>query len=189
MHESTEEFSKIFTGGKDELGKALEGYIYSRWPSLYIYHLRSFAPDPEVTLRYPEEAATPEADELARLAAERVIPTLLSRETSTYHGKVLRLDESRTLIELNRDVELTDLDTVIPYNSILHSRWHQSISSSSGVSMLPCWMPCMPVYFLPDEWQRRVSRTPCWQSNLAEVCSIAVPLDSIPANRMAGTQE
>ena len=115
MHKSTEEFFKMFTGGKEDLGKALEGYIYSRWPNLYIYHIRRLAPDPEVTLRYPEEVATPEADEMARLAAERVLPTLISPETSTYHGKVLTLDDARALVTFDRDIELTNLEMVIPY--------------------------------------------------------------------------
>lgn len=115
MDKSTEEFSKMFSGGKENLGKMLEGYIYGRWPNLYLYHIRSMAPDPKVTARYPKEVATPEADELARLAVERMLPTLLSRETSTYHGKVLRLDDARALVELDRDIHLTNLEKVIPY--------------------------------------------------------------------------
>jgi len=116
MEDSTQEFAKMFTGGKEDLGKILHGYIYGRWPSLYIYYIRKLAPpDPETTLRYPKEAATPEADELARLAVERMLPTLPSTETSTWHGKVVKLDEASALVSVNRDVSLTNLDNVIPY--------------------------------------------------------------------------
>jgi len=65
MKKSTEEFLKMFGKGKEALGKMAEGYIYLKWINLYIYHIRNVVPDPEVTLRYPEEVATPEADELA----------------------------------------------------------------------------------------------------------------------------
>jgi hypothetical protein len=102
MHKSTEEFFKMFMGGKEDLGKALEGYIYSRWPNLYIYHLRRLSADPEA--RYPEEVATPEADEMTRLVVERMLPTLFSTETSTYHGKVLTLDDARALVTFDKDI-------------------------------------------------------------------------------------
>ena len=35
----------MFANGKQDLGEMLEGYIYLRWPSLYIYHLRNIVAD------------------------------------------------------------------------------------------------------------------------------------------------
>jgi len=80
MHKSTEEFFRMFTGGKADLGKALEGYICCKWPSLYIYHLRNLASDPQVRSPYPHGVVSQEADEMARLAVERMLPTLSSEQ-------------------------------------------------------------------------------------------------------------
>lgn len=119
MKKSTDEFRKIFGEGKEELGKMVEGYIYFKWLNLYIYHLRNlantFRPDPEVTLRYPKEVSTPDADELAHMAAEKTLTTLLSSETSTYHSKVIRLDDAKALVNVDREISLTNLETIIPY--------------------------------------------------------------------------
>jgi ferredoxin len=115
MDKSTEDFAKMFANGKEDLGEMLEGYIYARWPSLYIYHLRNIVADPSTKLRYPDGAAAPWVDEMARMAAEKTLPTLMSTETSVYHGKVLKLDEARAIINVNRNVTLTNLDKVIPY--------------------------------------------------------------------------
>lgn len=115
MKKSTEEFRKMFGKDKEALGKMAEGYIYLRWFNLYMYHLRNVVPDPEVTLRYPEEVATPEADELAKMAAEQTLSTLLSAETSTFHSKVVKLDDAKSLITVKQEVSLTNLETIIPY--------------------------------------------------------------------------
>jgi len=88
MDKSTEDFAKIFANGKQDLGEMLEGYIYLRWPSLYIYHLRNIAADPSLNLRHPD-GVTPELDEMTRLVAQNTLPTLMSPETSTYHWTVM----------------------------------------------------------------------------------------------------
>jgi len=115
MDKSTEEFARMFGNGKEDLGTMLEGYIYLRWPTLYIYHLRNIVADPSVQLRYPKDAPGAGIDEMTRLAAERTIQTMMSPETSVYHGKVLRLDEARAIINVNRNVTLTNLEKVVPY--------------------------------------------------------------------------
>jgi ferredoxin len=119
MKKSTEDFRKLFGEEKEALGKFFEGYIYGRWPDLYLYHLRklasTFVPDPEVVLRYPAEIGTPELDELTQTAVQKTLMTLMSPETSTYHSKVVKLDDARKLVTLNRDISLTNLETVIPY--------------------------------------------------------------------------
>jgi len=119
MLDSTKEFRKMFGRNKETLGKVLEGYIYGRWPSLFIYHMRKlvtkYVPDPEVILRYPEGVITPEIDELSQLMVESVMPTLMSPETSTFHGKVIRLDEAKAILSIDKDISLTNLEKVVPY--------------------------------------------------------------------------
>ena len=135
MDESTDNFAKMFANGKQDLGEMLEGYIYLRWPSLYIYHLRNIVADPSIKLRHPD-GVTPELDEMARLVAERTLPTLMSPETSTYHGKVVRLDEAGALINVDHDISLTNLERVIPYK---HAR-DLILNSPDSIALLPC--PC-----------------------------------------------
>jgi ferredoxin len=119
MLESTKEFRKMFGRDKDASGKIADGYIYARWPSLCIYHIRRLAqkyvPDPEVIPRYPEGFVTPEIDELAQLVVEKMMPSLLSTETSGYHGKVVKLDEAKAILTIDQDISLTNLEKVIPY--------------------------------------------------------------------------
>jgi len=147
MKKSTEEFLKMFGKGKEALGKMAEGYIYGKWINLYIYHLRNVVPDPEVTLRYPEEIATPEADELAQMAAEHTFPTLLSAETSTYHGKVVKLDDAKSLVTVKQEVSLTNLETIIPYK---HAR-DIILKNPDHIAVIDCSCrstkenPCKPI--------------------------------------------
>lgn len=140
MKESTEEFRKMFGGGKEALERMFEGYIYTRWPDLYVYHLRKLAstliPDPEVILRYPTEIGTPELDEMTELVVQKTLPTLLSPETSTYHSKVVKLDDARKLLTINRDIALTDLETVIPYK---HAR-DIILKNPDHIAVIDC--PC-----------------------------------------------
>jgi ferredoxin len=49
------------------------------------------------------------------MVAEKTLPTLLSAETSTYHSKVVKLDDAKALVSVDREISLTNLETVIPY--------------------------------------------------------------------------
>jgi Pyruvate/2-oxoacid:ferredoxin oxidoreductase delta subunit len=87
----------------------LHGYVYARWPYLYI------------------GLATGE-HRLSRLAAavvgalSRVFPTLRGPAepgqvtfADTYHGKVVPLDQARRLVTVERDIRVENLERVIPY--------------------------------------------------------------------------
>jgi Pyruvate/2-oxoacid:ferredoxin oxidoreductase delta subunit len=141
----------MFTKCKEDLGKMVEGYIYGRWVNQYIYQVRKLSnqviPDPEVTLRYPEEVVPPEVDELAQIAAEQLLPTLLSAETSTYHSKVVKLDDARALVTVKREISLTNLETIIPYK---HAR-DIILKNPDHIAVIDCACrstkknPCKPI--------------------------------------------
>jgi ferredoxin len=147
MKKSTEEFREMYGKDKAALGKMAEGYIYGKWTNLYVYHLRNIVPDPKITLRYPKEIATPEGDELARMAAEHTFPTILSVETNAYHSNVVKLDDARSLLTVNRDISLTNLETIIPYK---HAR-DIILKSPDHITVVDCACrvtkenPCKPV--------------------------------------------
>ena len=84
----------------------LHGYVYARWPYLYIGI---------ATGEYPlARALGPLARGFLRLLSHRAG---LDRVTlaDTYHGKVVPLEAARRLVTIQREVSLTDLEQVIPY--------------------------------------------------------------------------
>jgi len=87
----------------------VHGYVYGRWPYLYIgigtggHPLaRLFGP----LVRW-----------LARLFAPRLTDERPDRITfaDTYHGKVVPLDAATQLVTVEEEITLTDLEQVIPY--------------------------------------------------------------------------
>lgn len=119
MKKSTQELHDLISEQVDDETSVLDGYMYLKWPNMYIYNLRSIAqlfnPDPEVKLKYPGEVATPESEELTYMAAGKLLPSLMSPETSKYHGKVVKLDEAKSLVKIDKDITITDTEKVIPY--------------------------------------------------------------------------
>jgi len=87
---------------------ALHGYVYARWPYLYIGI---------GTGEHP----------LARLFGPllgglgRMLPTCPTRDphqatfADTYHGKVVPLEAATQLVTIGEEIRLTDLEQVIPY--------------------------------------------------------------------------
>lgn len=88
----------------------LHGYVYSRWPYFYIRL---------GTGNHPmQKWLEPLAELAARLYPTRPDP---GRDADTvswadsYHGKVVPLEQARRLIRVDRDIELPDLEKIIPY--------------------------------------------------------------------------
>ncbi len=95
----------------------LHGYVYGRWPYLYIgvgtgeHRLARFL--------------APLGGKLLRLLMPRPAddgPTLLSSESGdsiafadTYHGKVVPLEAATQLVMVQEEVNLTNLEQIIPY--------------------------------------------------------------------------
>ncbi|WP_035261657.1 4Fe-4S binding protein [Desulfonatronum lacustre] len=89
----------------------LHGYVYGRWPQLYIAL---------GTGRHPlARALKPLFFLFRRAAASSEAPRSSSPGSKTfadtYHGKVLHLDHARKLVTVNRDIDLGDLEQVVPY--------------------------------------------------------------------------
>ncbi|MBN1640820.1 MAG: 4Fe-4S binding protein [Anaerolineae bacterium] len=88
----------------------LHGYVYGRWPYLYI------------GMATGEHALSRVAAAIIGALA-RVFPALQGGPTQpgqvtfadTYHGKVVPLDAAKQLVTVDREIRLTDLERVIPY--------------------------------------------------------------------------
>jgi ferredoxin len=91
----------------------LHGYVYARWPYLYIgigtgEHPLAKAAKPVVGWidRLSRHAAREQANEKASGGAQFA---------DTYHGKVVTLDAATQLVKVGRNVDLGDLEQIIPY--------------------------------------------------------------------------
>jgi ferredoxin len=88
----------------------LHGYVYCRWPYLYI------------GLATGEHPLNQWLGPIARLAG-RLFPSNSNGDDAGagvadwYHGKVLTTDAARQLVMVQEDVSLPDLEQVIPYRS------------------------------------------------------------------------
>ncbi|MCI5212443.1 MAG: hypothetical protein D3910_27495, partial [Candidatus Electrothrix sp. ATG2] len=81
----------------------IHGYIYIRWLYLYIRFGSLFLP-------------------IWRMVTKRWKPKIVDEQTSqciafadTYHGKVVSLEQATRLVSINRDIELKNLEQIIPY--------------------------------------------------------------------------
>jgi ferredoxin len=84
----------------------LHGYVYARWPYLYIG---------VATREHPlARVIVPIVNAISRLR-----PSLLGLDgnsaADTYHGKVVPLEAARQLVTVDQEIELRDLEHIIPY--------------------------------------------------------------------------
>ncbi len=120
----------------------LHGYVYMRWPYLYIGL---------GTGRHPlTRWLAPLASGLLRLTHLR--PTTSAGPNpmtiaDTYHGKVVSLPAARRLVTINQEINLTNLEQVIPYG---HAR-DLVLSYPQQIVVLECPCrknrpnPCLPL--------------------------------------------
>ena len=96
----------------------LHGYVYARWPYLYIgigtgEHplAKAFVRARRLWLRaFPREQQPSASPATSEASGER--PTTFA---DTYHGKVVTLESATKLVSVQQEVRLTDLEHVIPY--------------------------------------------------------------------------
>lgn len=93
----------------------LHGYVYARW--LYLYIGIGAGEHPLARKAKPVIAWI---DRLISSRAKRPVGTKPNAEgkttfADTYHGKVVTLDAARQLVSVQKDVNLGDLEHVIPY--------------------------------------------------------------------------
>ena len=92
------------------ISDCLHGYIYARWPYLYIGV--GTGEHPLTRLLLPIWNAF---SRIARLERRSDAGSRGITFADTYHGKVVELGQAKRLVTLNREVDLRDLEQVIPY--------------------------------------------------------------------------
>ncbi|TAL31530.1 MAG: 4Fe-4S dicluster domain-containing protein [Spirochaetes bacterium] len=112
MKQSTKDFFSMFEKSEDA-GTMMDGYVYLRWISRYLYHLRKSTGEGAVM---PDGDGGEAVDEMIQVSVKKLFPLLMDRETSPYHGKVVTLADAKKLVSVGRDISLPSLaETVIPY--------------------------------------------------------------------------
>lgn len=105
----------------------LHGYIYAHWPYWYISvgtgehrSVRLFGKLLTFVLNllsgFPKDHPVVE---ISGVRPGRAAPRLSAGSSTfadTYHGKVLRLESAKKLISVNREIQLGDLERVLPYS-------------------------------------------------------------------------
>ena len=109
ISDSTRDFIRHARGTEGyRLYDLLHGYIYTRWPYLYIGIGVGEHPLAKVlaTLKRMLGIITPERSSAASGSGSMA---------DTYHGKVVTTESARTLLSIREPVEIRNLERVIPY--------------------------------------------------------------------------
>jgi ferredoxin len=111
MHNTlTQALLEIFP--RDEKGDFHHAYLYLKHLDHFMYHaLKTSGSNP----RKPEGELGDDVDEMLEAMIQGVAETAASRDTSTYHGKVVMLKDALQLVTQKRNITLEPPETVIPY--------------------------------------------------------------------------
>jgi Pyruvate/2-oxoacid:ferredoxin oxidoreductase delta subunit len=112
----------------------LHGYVYARWPYLYIgigvgEHplVRAFAPLVNRALKLLKVETTTDQPAVSPLQSSSLNSDHITF-ADTYHGKVVLLEAAQRLVTVNQEISLTNLEQVIPYararDIVLHNPDH-----------------------------------------------------------------
>lgn len=96
--------------GNDRLVSRLHGYVYGRWPYFYI----SMATGRHALAKYVSKMLA-FARMFSRADRSRARARAGIRFANRYHGKVMPVQEAGRLIQINKSVDLGDLEQIIPY--------------------------------------------------------------------------
>jgi Pyruvate/2-oxoacid:ferredoxin oxidoreductase delta subunit len=89
----------------------LHGYVYTRWPYLYI----GLATGRHPAIRYLHPLMDWFDKRITRRPRDKKSSGTAVSFADTYHGKVVPLAQAEKLVQVNRDVRLENLEQIIPY--------------------------------------------------------------------------
>ncbi|RQD78055.1 4Fe-4S binding protein [Desulfonatronospira sp. MSAO_Bac3] len=104
-------FTEASRDADDSLSSRLHGYIYGRWPYFYISLATGRHP-----LSGPAGKVLRSVRVLLRANDSRARARARIKFAHGYHGKVLPVQEAKRLVQINKSVDLGNLEQVIPYD-------------------------------------------------------------------------
>ncbi len=93
----------------------LHGYVYARWPYLYIGVGTGVHPLARILLPVAMRIFSLFEKPGRKVSGQLEEKTKRLTLADTYHGKVLPLESARQLISIKEEIRLTDLEKIIPY--------------------------------------------------------------------------
>jgi NAD-dependent dihydropyrimidine dehydrogenase PreA subunit len=109
-HTLTQALYEMFP--RDEKGDFHHAYLYLKHLNHFMYHALKMSGS---TPKKPEGELGEDIDDLLAAMVQGVAETAASRDTSTYHGKVVRLKDALQLVSQKKNISLEPSETVIPY--------------------------------------------------------------------------
>jgi ferredoxin len=111
MHHSiTQALYEMFP--REEKGDFLHAYLYLKHLNHFMYHALKAAGS---TPKEPESDLGDDVNEMLEAMVQGVAETAASRDTSTYHAKVVQLKDALQLLSQKKDIALEPPETVIPF--------------------------------------------------------------------------
>jgi len=97
---------------REEKGDFFHAYLYLKHLNHFMYHvLKTTGGNP----KEPESDLGDDVNDLLEAMVQSVGETAASRDTSTYHAKVVQLKDALQLLSQKQDITLEPPETVIPY--------------------------------------------------------------------------
>jgi len=97
---------------RDEKGDFHHAYLYLKYLNHFMYHALKMSGG---TPRKPAGDLGADVDEMLEAIVQGVAETAASRDTSIYHGKVVKLKDALQLVTQKKNISLEPPETVIPY--------------------------------------------------------------------------
>ena len=109
-HSATKALWELFP--REEKSDFFHAYLYLKHLNHFMYHaLKASGSTP----REPESNLGEDVDDLMAAMVQGIAETAASRDTSTYHAKVVQLRDALQLLSQKHDITLEPPETVIPY--------------------------------------------------------------------------
>jgi ferredoxin len=109
-HTLTQALYEMFP--RDEKGDFHHAYLYLKHLNHFMYHALKASGN---TPKKPADALGEDIDDMLEAMIQGVAETAASRDTSTYHGKVVTLKDALQLVTQKKNLSLEPPETVIPY--------------------------------------------------------------------------
>ena len=109
-HSATKALWELFP--REEKGDFFHAYLYLKHLNHFMYHaLKASGSAP----KEPENDLGEDVDALMEAMVQGIAESAASRDTSTYHAKVVQLRDALQLLSQKHDISLEPSETVIPY--------------------------------------------------------------------------
>jgi ferredoxin len=96
----------------EDRGDFYHTYLYLKYLDHFMHHAHQLTGSPS---KAPDYELSDDVHEMLEAAAQGVAETAGSRETSTYHAKVVKLKDALQLVTQKENISLDPPETVIPY--------------------------------------------------------------------------